>query len=180
MLFCGICLLRLNCIINYDIKINMEQKNSPKDIFLHLLAIIALYASAGSFIALIFQYINIYIPDPLDQARYYTRLSAYSTIRWAIASLVVIFPIYVLTSWYVNRMYEMIPERRNLRIRKWLIYFTLFAAALIIIGDLVALIFNFLEGELTARFLLKALAIFFVAGSTFYYYLWDLRRHQIE
>ena len=72
------------------------------------------------------------------------------------------------------------PEKRNLRIRKWLIYFTLFAAALIIIGDLVALIFSLLGGELTVRFLLKVVTIFFVAGSVFYYYLWDLRRHNIE
>jgi hypothetical protein len=65
-------------------------------------------------------------------------------------------------------------------IRKWLIYFTLFAAALIIIGDLVTLLNRFLEGELTVRFLLKVLAVFFVAGSVFYYYLWDLRKHKTE
>lgn len=159
----------------------MERNTTgPKDVFLHLLAIIALYASAGSFTALIFQYINVLIPDLLDRSGYYGLLSSYSAIRWSIAALVVIFPVYVTTSWFLNKAYLSSTAKRNLRIRKWLVYFTLFAAALIIIGDLVTLIFNLLGGELTARFLLKVVAVFFVAGSVFYYYFWDLRRHQVE
>lgn len=160
----------------------MKDQNitGPKDVFLHLLAIITLYASAGSFVALIFQYINVLIPDPLDRSGYYGLLSSYSIIRWSISALVIIFPVYVATSWFLNKSYASSPTKRNLRIRKWLVYFTLFAAALIIIGDLVTLIFNLLGGELTARFLLKIVTVFFVAGSVFYYYFWDLRRHQIE
>ena len=158
----------------------MEPKTSPKDIFLHLLAIITLYVSAGSFIALLFQYINLLIPDTLDQGGHYARASSLQTIRWAISSLVVIFPVYLVTSWYLNKGYVSLPEKRSLKIRKWLIYVALFAAALIIIGDLVALIFNLLGGEFTIRFILKVLTIFFVAGSVFHYYLWDLRRHNIE
>lgn len=155
-------------------------KTSPRDVFLHLLAIITLYVSAGSFITLLFQYINILIPDALDQAGYYPRTASYGTIRWAIASLVVIFPVYISTSWFLNQSYVASPAKRNLRIRKWLIYFTLFAAALIIIGDLVALLYNLLGGEFTTRFILKVLAVFFAAGSVFHYYFWDLRRHNIE
>lgn len=156
------------------------QQTSPKDVFLHLLAIIALYASAISFVTLIFQYVNVLIPDPLEAQNYYSSDSSYSAIRWAIASLIVIFPVYILTGWHLNKSYAAVPEKRNLRIRKWLIYFTIFAAALIIIGNLVALIFNLLGGELTVRFLLKILSIFFVAGAVFYYYFWDLKRHQTE
>ena len=157
-----------------------QVKTSPKDVFLHLLAIITLYASAGSFIVLLFQYINILIPDLLDRSGYSGIESAYGTIRWSIASLVVIFPVYIATSWFLNKSYKTTPLKRNLKIRKWLIYFTLFVAALIIIGDLVALVFNLLGGELTTRFLLKILTIFFVAGSVFYYYFWDLRSHGTE
>lgn len=154
-------------------------KTSPKDVFLHLLAILTLYGSAIAFTTLLFQYINILIPDPLEYNPY-TRDSAYSSIRWAIASLIVIFPAYIATGWFLNKNYIHFPEQRNLKIRKWLIYFTLFAAALIIMGDLVALIYNLLQGELTLRFFLKISTIFFVAGSIFSYYLWDLRRHNIQ
>lgn len=154
-------------------------KTSPKDFFLHLLVIVALYITAGSFATLIFQYINVIFPDVLERGSYYLR-SVYSSIRWAISSLIVVFPVYILTSWFLEKSYEKDPLKRNLRIRRWLIYFTLFAAAAIIVGDLVTLIFNFLGGELTARFIFKALTIFAIAGTVFGYYFYDIRKHKIE
>lgn len=149
-------------------------KTEPKDVFLHLLAIIALYASATAFLIMLFQYINILIPDLL-QRDYYQLQSYYSSIRWSIALLIVIFPVYVWAGYYLNKIYSREPEKRNLRIRKWLLNFTVFVAALIIIGDLVSLIYNFLGGDITARFVLKIAAVFFVAASVFYYYFWELR-----
>ncbi|KKT39982.1 hypothetical protein A2W54_03030 [Candidatus Giovannonibacteria bacterium RIFCSPHIGHO2_02_43_13] len=153
---------------------NTQIKTGPKDVFLHLLAIIALYVSAGSFIALLFQYINVYLPDKaVDQ--YYSLQSAYASMRWSIALLFVIYPVYVWASWFLNKEYKMEQQKREIKIRKWLLYFTLFATALLIIGDLVALIYSFLQGELTARFLYKILAVFLVAAIIFKYYLMDLK-----
>ncbi len=154
-------------------------KGGPKDVFLHLLAIITLYVSAGAFLSLIFQYINVLIPDPI--AGGFRGLSgAYSAIRWSIAILIVVFPVYLWASWFLNKGYQAQPFRRNSKVRRWLIYFTLFVAALIIIGDLVSLIFNLLGGELTVRFLLKVLVVGFVAGSVFGYYFWELKRYKTE
>ena len=157
----------------------MEQKTSPKDVFLHLLSILTLYTSGVAFLVLVFQYVNILFPDILEGG-YYALTGARAAIRWSIASLIVVFPVYIFTTWHLNKAYDRNPSQRNLRIRKWLVYFTLFAAALIIIGDLVTLINRLLEGELTARFILKVLAVFFVAGSTFWYYISDLKRHKID
>jgi len=156
-----------------------KQKTSPKDFFLNILMIFTLYMGVGSFITLIFQYINIIFPDVLERGSYYVR-STYGTIRWTISALVVIFPTYIFTSWFLNKSYKKNPEKRNLRIRRWLIYFTLFAAAIIIIGDFIALIFNFLGGELTARFILKALTVFIVSSAVFGYYFYDIRKHKTE
>ena len=158
----------------------VRQKTSPKDFFLHLLSIVTLYGSAVSFIVLTFQYINIWKPDVLSGDDYFRVRGIYQLIRWQIASLIVIFPTYVLTSLHLVKMYTRDPEKRNLRIRKWLIYFTLFAAALIIIGDLVTLIYNLLGGETTIRFLLKVAVVLFVAGSVFGHYFADLRKHKTE
>ena len=123
---------------------------------------------------MLFQYINVLIPDPLARG-YYQLQGYYSGIRWSIASLIVIFPVYIWAGWYLNKIYLLEPEKRNLRIRKWLLNFTVFAAALIIIGDLVALIYNFLGGDITTRFVLKIAAVFFVAASVFFYYFWELK-----
>ncbi|MEK7154091.1 MAG: hypothetical protein AAB792_00850, partial [Patescibacteria group bacterium] len=55
------------------------KKSLPKDVFINLLSVAALYASIVSFIALIFQYVNVLFPDPLNF--YYT--SILDTIRRA-------------------------------------------------------------------------------------------------
>src|SRR3989344_4983040 len=137
-------------------------KNTPRDVFLYLLSIITLIASAISFGVLVFQYINIYFPDIITD--YYVSASAYfSQIRQALATLIVIFPVYVWVSRFLKKDVEANSEKRELKIRKWLLYFTVFAAALVIIGDLVALINTFLNGELTTRFILNVLAIIFIA-----------------
>ncbi|MEK7542905.1 MAG: DUF5671 domain-containing protein [Patescibacteria group bacterium] len=150
------------------------KKTSPKDIFLHLLAIVTLYASATSFLVLAFQYVNLSFPDPLEYGDF-----PISGIRWAIATLIVVFPVHLFTMRKLGKDYALDPEKRGTRIRKWLVYFTLFVAALIMIGDFVTLINNFLQGDLTIRFLLKVVAVLFVAGSIFWYYISDLK-HQNE
>lgn len=152
----------------------METKIGPKDVFLHLLSIIALYVSTGSFVALIFDYTNIWLPDAVSE-NYYSLISYYSSIRWEIAILIVVFPVYIWSVWFLNKNYAETPERRELKTRKWLVYFTLFLAAGIIIGDLVTLIYNFLQGELGARFLLKILTVLIAAGAVFGYYILDLK-----
>src|SRR3989344_9550441 len=149
-------------------------KNLPRDVFLYLLSIITLIASAISFGILVFQYINIYFPDIINN--YYVSASSYfSTIRQSLATLIVIFPVYVWVSRFLKKDIDENPEKRELKIRKWLLYLTVFVAALVIIGDLVTLINTFLNGELTMRFILKVLTIFFVAGSVFSHYYFELR-----
>ena len=56
-----------------------------------------------------------------------------------------------------------------------MVYLTLFVAAITIIIDLIRLINNFYQGELTVAFLLKVLSVLLVTASVFGYYLWDLR-----
>lgn len=165
---------------NYNNKINSEI--GPKDVFMHLFAMAMLYICAIDFLILSFQYINILIPDLLDSQAYYDgyyrQMVSYGPLRFAIASLIVVFPIYILATWFLNRGYEENPLKRNMKIRKWLIYFTLFIAALVIIGDLISLLFRFLEGEIALRFILKVLAVFFVACSVFIYYLWEIKKFE--
>lgn len=152
-----------------------KAKSSPKDVFLNLLAIIALYASATSYLALLWQYINILVHDPLESQ--WNIFSYYDSARWAIAMVAVAFPTYITTTWFLNRQFMKHPEGRRLRTRKWLVYFTLFFTVLVMLSDLISLIYHFLQGDLTTRFVLKICAIFFVSGTTFFYYLWDIRTH---
>ena len=151
-----------------------KPKSTPRDFFLNLLSTVALYFSATSFGILIFQYINILVPDVLDKVGYGG--DPYTAMRFPVASLFILFPVYVWSAWFLEKEFKKFPERREVSIRRWLVYLTLFVAALAIIGDLVALVYTFLNGEVSARFALKVLTILLIAGSVFYYYLSSLRK----
>lgn len=149
-----------------------ETGTTPKHVFMYLLLIAMLYVSVVSFIALIFQYINILLPDPIQN--YFP--SFYDTIRFSSSALIVAFPVYLLMSWLLQREYIAVPETKQLKTRKWLVYLTLFIAAVTIIIDLVQLIHSFYSGELTLSFSLKILTVLLVATSVFGYHLWDLQK----
>ncbi len=151
------------------------QKTYPRDVFMHLLSTIALYVSTFSVLNLIFDYINIAFPDPLNL--YYDPASS---IRWELSLFIIIFGVFVWTSWFIEKDVRKSPEKNELRLRRWLIYLTVFLAALLLIGDLVALIYNFLGGELTTPFILKVCAVFAVGGIVFWYYLYTLRKQPGE
>ena len=104
--------------------IHTKAKSTPKDVFSYLLVIAMFYASVVSFIALLFQYINVLFPDQLDF--YYTR--AMDSMRRSISVLVIVWPVYILMSWMLVK--EMInrPEKRKISVRKWLIFLTLFSS----------------------------------------------------
>lgn len=148
----------------------------PRFFFLHLLAIITLYVSVVSTIVLFFQYINLLLPDPL----YFYPSGILDTIRWSAAIDIIMFPVFVVSTWLVNREIAMHPEEAEYRIRKWLLTFTIFLAALVIIGDLITLLYNFLSGDLTASFILKILVVLAIAAAVFGYELLQLKRKDFK
>jgi hypothetical protein len=149
---------------------------SAREVFIYLVLFAALYFSAWSLGALLFEFVNRAFPDPLLNER----LGAFSNdrVRWNIAALVVAFPLFLYTFRMVNRAIENDPTKRQSRPRKWLTYMTLFLAALTLTGDLVTLLYNALGGELTVRFLLKVLIIAAIAGGIFAYFLLDMRKEE--
>lgn len=149
---------------------------SAREAFIHLVLFLCLYISSFSFGTLLFQFINRWIPDALQQ--YYD--PSQTAIRMAISSLIIAFPLYLWLTHLTLKAIQRNPEKKSSKIRKWLTYITLFIAAGFIIGDLITLLFNLLGGELTLRFVLKVIVILVIAGLIFGYYLWDLRKEEKE
>ena len=154
------------------------KKGTPKDVFLHLLAVVTLYVSVVAFIMLWGQYISVLFPDLLKYQDYYSYTNVYDPIRMAMAMLIIVFPVHILISWLVGREFRLDPGKREIRVRKWLWYITLFISAVTIIVDLIILVNNFLRGELSTQFFLKVLVVLAAAGVVFTYYLWDLRHRE--
>jgi hypothetical protein len=151
---------------------------SAREAFLYLVLFSCLYYSALSLVTLVFQLINLAFRD-LSDLRYSVRYSDWA-LRWSVASLIVAFPIFLYVSGLVARAVRRDPRKRASRVRIWLTYMTLFVAAGVIIGALTGVLYRFLGGEITIRFLLKALTVGVIAGVLFGYYLWDLRREELE
>jgi hypothetical protein len=148
---------------------------SAREAFLYLVLFTCLYVSAFNFGSLLFYFIEQWFPDAALNG-YYSSVGDESALRFSISALVVSFPLYLWLSSLMQRAIAEEPEKKASRVRGWLTYLTLFVAAGVIIGDLIALLYNLLGGELTVRFSLKALVILLIAGATFGYYLWDSRK----
>ncbi|RPI53207.1 MAG: hypothetical protein EHM55_14465 [Acidobacteria bacterium] len=148
-----------------------------REAFMYLVLFSTLYWSAYHLGSLLFDIINLTFPDPAADRE---RLMPYirSSMRWSVSSLVVAFPVFLYMSWLVARDIGADPNKRHSKVRRWLTYMTLFFASGIIIGDVITLLYNLLGGEITIRFLLKALVVAFIAGTVFWYYLSDIRREE--
>lgn len=146
---------------------------TPKDFFVSVGAMIALYVSAGSLLALLFAIINATFPDAMGPTYFYGYTGG---MRFAIASLIIVFPIYVALSRHIRIDIAKNPAKRELPVRRWLVYLTLFVAGVVVVGDLIAVLNVFLGGELTARFIAKVIATLVVSGAVFGYYIYDIKR----
>ncbi|HUO04360.1 MAG TPA: DUF5671 domain-containing protein [Candidatus Binataceae bacterium] len=147
-------------------------KGSSWDIFIHLFAVIALYIAITAVIESLFGFIAIAFPDPLD----WQWSQPHETIRYSLAFLIIFFPAYCWAWRQIESDLTVNPGKRRLRARTFPIYLTLCLAGLIILSDLAYLVYYFLDGDLTVRFLLKVGALMAVAGSVMWFYLNALRR----
>jgi hypothetical protein len=145
-------------------------ETTPKNFALQIGAFITLFTSISGLIMLMFGLINIAYPDAAEG--YWGYESAQSSVRYAIALLVVFFPAYVFLTRKVN-----VARRTETNfyhtLTRWVLHLALLIGGLVLLGDLVAVILTFLNGELTTRFILKALTILVVVGSAMYYYWQD-------
>ncbi len=152
----------------------MDNDTSARDVFMYLLVVVVLAMSAANLGTLLFQYVNLYVPDLTLPACSGTWCQ--DTIRWSLASIIVVFSVFLWAWRFLQRDVAANPEKANARIRRWLLYLMLFVAGGFIIGDFVSLIYGWLQGDLTIQFALKVLIVFYISGTIFYYFLKALHR----
>src|SRR5882672_997297 len=145
---------------------------SAHEAFMYVLMFATLFISAYSLGDLLFAIINRAFPDAASQG---FERSTLQSIRWPLSCLIVAFPIFVWVAWLIAGLVRRDPTKRASRIRSRLTYVTLFVAACVLIGDVISVVYSFLGGELTTRFVLKVLSVGLIAGAVFGYYLSDLR-----
>lgn len=149
------------------------ENNTAKHFVLQLGSIITLYLSISFLLVLLFSIINLAFPDAVES--YWQIESNSSSVRLSIAMLIVFFPTYLVLTRRMNVLRRVETNSTYLGLTKWLMYLSLLVGGGVILGDLVAIILAFLEGDLTTRFIMKALVLLAVVGAAFYYYLQDAR-----
>lgn len=152
----------------------MENETNARDVFMYFLVVIVLAVSAANLGTLLFQYVNLYVPDSTQIAC--VGSFCQDAIRWSLASIIVVFPVLVWAWRFLQRDIAAHPEKGDARIRRWLLYLTLFVAGGFLIGDAVSLIYGWLQGSLTTQFALKILIVLYIAATVFSYFLKALHR----
>jgi hypothetical protein len=147
---------------------------STVEVVLNFFSFILLGIVASAFGVLYYQIINAYFPDPL-RVMYGSYDASRSAMHYAMAALLIGFPLYVLAIRLWFRRFLAEEDKIESKLSKWLTYIVLLVAAVTIVGDLITSIFFLLQGEVTLRFFLKALTILVVAGIIFGFYFMERR-----
>lgn len=153
-------------------------KSSTVDIVINFFSFILLGIAAIALGTLYFRVIDEYFRTPLARYGAASALGLTGAIHYAIASLVIAAPLYFAAVRLWFRKFRDDASHAESRLTRWLTYLVLLVASVTIVGDLIAALFKFLQGEGTARFFLKALVILVIAGFVFAFYFLERRRIQ--
>lgn len=156
----------------------LSRQASTVDVVINFFSFILLGIVATALGTLFFQIINITFPDALDTTNWYSESQAMSSIHYAIAALIIGYPLYFLAMRLWFRKFREDEGRTESKLSKWLTYLVLLVTAVTIVGDLITVVFTLLQGEITVRFFLKALTILAIAGAIFGFYYLERRKIQ--
>ncbi|MCU0226600.1 MAG: DUF5671 domain-containing protein [Bryobacterales bacterium] len=144
---------------------------SSREAFLYLLSFLALAVWTTALGTILFQLVNVWVPDAVSGGYY---PSVRSIITWSMAAMAVAYPLYVLVTRVLMRESAANPDRLQSGVRKWLTYLALLLTAGTVLGDLIGFTGYFLLGELSMRYVLKSLIVLLICGGIFVFYMSSL------
>ena len=146
-----------------------ENEENSRATFLYILSFFSLYISVWAFVNTSFGIIDRFFGVEMSNA-------ALLSFRWSIAWLVVVFPVFLITSHYIPKVLPSGGENAELTgTRKALTYITLFLATMTLIGSAVFAVFELTSGELITPTMPKITTIALIAALLFGYYFKDLQ-----
>ena len=146
-----------------------------RDLFFYVLIFITLSFTTFGVGGLLFNQIDRWFPDSLN---YYSssREVLRNSANWAIAQSMISAPLFFWFSQLISRGIQLNPEKRDAMVRKLMIYLILTITSLTALTDIIIALTSFLSGELTSRFIGKALVVFGIALLIFIYYFYEVRQ----
>lgn len=137
---------------------------SAAEAMLYGLLFLSLAMISWHIVVIGFAVIERVLPDTLNPSR------NAGWLRWSVAAVTAFLPFFLYLTRRMNRPGKGDVTRRRSLVRKWVASVTLLIVALTLLGDLVAVVYAFLNGDLTAQFLAKAGFVALMGGLIFAYY----------
>ena len=147
----------------------MNQHSNAKFAFFYMLSLVGLIFMAVATGLILFNIIDMSIADVNN---YFND----GGLKFGISALIIATPIYYILMWQINKHLRSGSLPKDSGVRRWLTYLILFVTSVVVIGWLIAIINMFLNGELTTKFILKALTVLIIAVIVLTYYLYDIKR----
>ena len=142
-----------------------------RDVFYYALNFITLGFWTVALGQLLYTLIDRRFPDPT--IRSYSG-SLLAEIAWQLATIIVAYPAFIFIGRLIARDPQRRPEDADPSLRG-ITYIALIIASLVVLGDAIWFLEQFLRGELTTRFVLDSLVLLTIGGGVFAYYLNGLR-----
>lgn len=157
------------------------KKSSTAEIVINFFSFILLGIVTYALGTLYYAVINDFFPDALNAGNssyYYTSLA--DTIHYAISALIIGFPLFYFAIRLWFKRFRQDETKVESKLTKWITYLVLLASSVTIVGDLIYVLYTFLQGEISARFFLKALTILVIAGMIFGFYFLERKKVQYK
>jgi len=151
----------------------------PLDAFLNLLSLITLSWLWISTIEVAHQIIDKFFSKPTF-ATYMNSTYSQTGLKFGIASMIIIAPVFLVVINVLHRRYKENKLDHGSGIYRWLTYLMILASSLAILGSLISLIYNFLNGAYTLAIIFKILVVLVSSALVFSFYFFDLRRKEYK
>jgi hypothetical protein len=152
----------------------MTKKHQAQFVFYYLLSLISLGAMALGLGIIVFEVLDKVF---IDISNSYFSMQALKT---AFSTLLISTPIYYLCSHLLSKSIKKQDLSLESSLRKWLIYLILLVTSIIMLVWLVSILNSFLNGEMTIKFILKALTALIISAMIFSYYLYNIRKKVVK
>lgn len=153
---------------------NNNMNNNAKYAFYYLLSLVSLIFTALSVGMIAFGIISSTISDVLNANN-----SVSDQLKFAISALIIAAPIFFTMQHFINKGLRQGELDKDSGVRRWLTYFILLVSSVTMLGVFIGVINNFLAGEFTLSFILKAVSMLLISAAVFAFYLYDIKRTNV-
>jgi len=142
-----------------------------RDVFYYVLSFITLGFWTIALGQLLYTLIDRRFPDPALRV---PSGSLLADVAWQLATIIIAYPCFVVIGRLIARDPQRRPDAADPGLRG-ITYIALILAAVIVLGDAIWFLAEFLRGELTTKFVLHSLVLIGIGGGVFAYYLKGLQ-----